>query len=569
MSDIEEQTPQDPQEPVVSQVPQEPVAPQVPQEELVVPQDPVAPQVPQEEPVVPQEPVAPQSPQEESVVPQETSTLQDPQDSDGSNQISPDAVEKIAPSMDLALENPPEEKESKKSSSPPSPPSPPTMMEKLLGKKGGAEASKDPNAPPADKKKQIIMFAAALAVAASVGGYLYLSAVEDSSWTPPPREARNKARAKSAVARAPRAARSSRRTHTKQAVVPVTAGQNTAMPNAKQLKPVVSLADQIRAGKIKPLPKQGTMKEANAKAAQIATEPTSVIVAKPEVTNVAVDKGVSSVEQAIVDNSAVLSTIPAPAEAKGTKAVKEAKKSTEVKTVEVKSVAAEPVKDGVKGKRIIEILAKKANIRPIPDRYVVVKKESHAESFDSRLTGARSALAQARYASSLELFSDLYERYPEDVRVLMGWAVSLQKLGRNTEALNTYEEVLNVDPKNIEALTNMLGILGAQEKDIALKHLLQLKDMHPYNPDIMAQLGMIYGVMGDYRNSIKYLNMADSLKPNDINTIFNKAVAYDKMGDGDKAMELYRKLVYMTSYGDHSEINIPIAQIKKRLGAVR
>ncbi len=498
--------------------------------------------------------------------PLETQASDASKSSDGSNQIAPEAIEKMSPDVGLSLETP-------KTETPEAAPAP-TPQQNIIQKIVSGLAGGDKNATGAqatvNKTKQIAMLTGLVLVCAAVGGYFYMTAMEDQSWTPP-------AKPRMAVRRPPpvrkpvppRAVMQQ-----KQAVLPVgvitgkpmaPATQpnmiNPAMPNAQQLKtatPLVAnsahLAEQMKMAKIQPLAAQPKLNEAPKKS---AGAPIALAGGKPVVKEMAGDMAVSSVEQAIVDNSAVLDAIPTP--------VEEVKSVAAKKPVSVVSQKSQTVKGG---KKVTEILAKKANIRPLPNKYVVVQKEKNEDDFDARLTGARSALAQNRYVASLELFSDLFEAYPQDVRVLMGRAVSLQKLSRNTEALNTYEEVLNVDPKNIEALTNMLGILGAQEKEIALKHLLQLKDMHPYNADIMAQLGMIYGVTGDYKNAVKYLDMADVLNPDNVNIMFNKAVALDKMGKKDDAVDLYRKLVYMASYGDNSS-TIPVEQIKKRLGGIR
>ncbi len=480
--------------------------------------------------------------------------------SDGSNKIPAEAIEKIAPDVGLSLEtSKPEVVEAA-----PAPTPQQNIIQKIISGLAGGDKNATGAQASVNKTKQIAMLAGLVLVCSAVGGYFYMTAMEDQSWTPP-------AKPRMAVRKLPVRKTPPRRravVQQKQAVLPVgvITGKpmmptnqpnmiNPAMPNAQQLNPATPLvANQMKMAKIKPLTPQPKLNEAPKKS---AGAPLTLAGGKPVVKEVAGNTAVSSVEQAIVDNSAVLDAIPTPVE--------------EVKAIEAKkpvSVVSKKPALVKGGKKVTEILAKKANIRPLPNKYVVVKKEKNEEDFDARLTGARSALAQNRYVASLELFSDLFEAYPQDVRVLMGRAVSLQKLSRNTEALNTYEEVLNVDPKNIEALTNMLGILGAQEKEIALTHLLQLKDMHPYNADIMAQLGMIYGVTGDYKNAVKYLDMADVLNPDNVNIMFNKAVALDKMGKKEEAVSLYRKLVYMASYGDNSS-TIPVEQIKKRLGGIR
>jgi Flp pilus assembly protein TadD len=234
--------------------------------------------------------------------------------------------------------------------------------------------------------------------------------------------------------------------------------------------------------------------------------------------------------------------------------------------------AAKPSKNAKKqgdkgGKNAQEVPAQEANIRALPEKYLVVKKEQNADAFSARLLAARTALAQDRLGAALELFNELYTKYPKDKSVLIGRAVAMQKLGQNAEALAAYEEALNSDPKNLEALTNMLGILNTQDRSSAIERLSQLQGVYPFNADIAAQLGMVYGAAGEYEKALKYLDMADAMKPGNPDILYNRAVAYDRMGKTQQAAGLYHQLVLLS--GDITlDASFPIEAIKKRLADI-
>jgi Flp pilus assembly protein TadD len=216
----------------------------------------------------------------------------------------------------------------------------------------------------------------------------------------------------------------------------------------------------------------------------------------------------------------------------------------------------------------VEIEAQNALIRVLPEKYVVVKKNRNAGDIDSRLTAARSALAENRNQAALAIFSDMEKTNPHDSRVLMGKAIALQSLGQNDEALAAYEDVLGQEPKNVEALTNMLGLLKAQDPHLALNKLKELRDDYPSSADITAQLGISYGVMGDYSSALKYLDMAEALGPGNAFVIYNRAVVYDKMGDSVHAAEYYRKILSLAAEGGLSQ-QLPLDAIRSRLVALR
>ena len=251
----------------------------------------------------------------------------------------------------------------------------------------------------------------------------------------------------------------------------------------------------------------------------------------------------SAAELAIVQNAATLnSLVPVPPASSG------------------------GIKEG--GLRVTDILASPADIRPLPEQYLVVKKDHGANDSDSHLTAARMALWQGHYQAALELFDDLYKKNPRDMRISMGRAVALQKLGQLDEAMDAYQAALSTDPRNIEALTNMLGLLKGQDTPTAVKKLQELRDMYPANADVTAQLGMVYGVAGDYEKALKYLDMADALKPGNAIVLYNKAVAYDHMGRTTEAADLYRQIVLLASDGSLDQ-GFPIETVRQRLAAIR
>lgn len=255
----------------------------------------------------------------------------------------------------------------------------------------------------------------------------------------------------------------------------------------------------------------------------------------------------TNAEKAIVENAAMLDQLSAPAAA----------------------TAADPA---AAGRTVNEILGtggvQPAIVRPMPDSYVIVRKESNSDALGSRLKTARSALSQNRDGAALQLFNELAEDYPRDPRVSMGRALALQKMGHHEQALLVYEDVLGNDPRNLEALTNMLGILKMQNPALALEKLTELRDAYPYNADIAAQLGVSHAASQSYVEALKYFDIADSLRPGNAYVLFNRAVVYDRMGNEDKAAALYRQIIRLASEGMLKE-PVPLDVIQRRLSTMR
>lgn len=212
--------------------------------------------------------------------------------------------------------------------------------------------------------------------------------------------------------------------------------------------------------------------------------------------------------------------------------------------------------------------AEPAMVRPLPKKYLIVKKEASADTLDSRLASARRALNEGRPAAALEFFNTLLADYPSDGRVLMGRAVTLQRLGQNVEALRAYEQVLVNDPQNLDALTNMLGLLKQQNPQLAIDKLLALRNAYPYNADITTQLAIAYGDAGNLPEALRYMTLAEALQPDSGFVKYNKAILYDRMGRESEAAELYRQLIRMSADGSLDQ-NLPMDAIKARLATMR
>lgn len=210
----------------------------------------------------------------------------------------------------------------------------------------------------------------------------------------------------------------------------------------------------------------------------------------------------------------------------------------------------------------------KAMVRPLPKQYLTVKKEKAAESIDSRLATARRALNDGRTAAALQFFNELRTDYPHDTRVLMGRAVTLQRLGQNQDALEGYEDVLVNDPKNLDALTNMLGLIKQQNPQLALDKLQDLRNLYPYNADITTQLAVAYGQTGNLSEALRYITLAEALKPDSGYVLYNKAVLYDRLGRTAEAADMYRVLIRRSAEGSLDQ-DLPIESLKKRLAVMR
>jgi len=201
-------------------------------------------------------------------------------------------------------------------------------------------------------------------------------------------------------------------------------------------------------------------------------------------------------------------------------------------------------------------------------KFVVVQQSAAADSQQSMLVAAERALKLGRNASALDIYEQLYKRNKRDARILMGLAVAQQKTGLLESALNTYEELLKVDPDNADAVVNMTGIIQKQYPSVALRKLIDLRKKYPQNPGVPAQIGLISASEGGVDEAIRYLGIASSMEPRNPIHLYNMGVVSDQAGEYEQAIEFYEQALEVdAAYGTGRSIQRQV--IYDRLATIR
>lgn len=174
-------------------------------------------------------------------------------------------------------------------------------------------------------------------------------------------------------------------------------------------------------------------------------------------------------------------------------------------------------------------------------RIVVIDRVSTVNSVDARFVAAQRALDLRRYDAALQMFEDLYVKNPRDQRVLMGRAVALQMTGHEEKAIQAYEELLDLTPKNPKVLVNMMGLIAKQYPAVALERLKGLYEKNPGNAAIVAQMGLAEAKLHNYSSAERYIGIASSIEPHNPQHYYNLAVVYDSNKDYGKAIKHYER----------------------------
>lgn len=201
-------------------------------------------------------------------------------------------------------------------------------------------------------------------------------------------------------------------------------------------------------------------------------------------------------------------------------------------------------------------------------RLVITRKTANPGSREAQLVAAERASKLGRFESALEIYNGLYAKNSRDPNILLGRAITLQRLGRIDEAINAYEEILDIRPNNLEAQINMQGLLGQRYPAVARRNLMDMFRENPGNVPVLAQLAMVEAKLGNHTDAIKFLGIAASIEPNNANHIFNMAIVADRAGEKKHAIEYYEQALEIdTLYGAGK--SIPRDSVFQRLAELR
>jgi tetratricopeptide (TPR) repeat protein len=132
------------------------------------------------------------------------------------------------------------------------------------------------------------------------------------------------------------------------------------------------------------------------------------------------------------------------------------------------------------------------------------------------LSRALIASASGNYSQALNLFDDILEVEPSNVNALIGKAVAYRRSGKLNEAVNCLDLVLNYQPTNASALLNRGNLLLEKgDLDDALEAFDKLVTISPQDEEAWAAQGEVLVKMGRDDDALRAFGEARKLNPGD------------------------------------------------------
>jgi len=135
--------------------------------------------------------------------------------------------------------------------------------------------------------------------------------------------------------------------------------------------------------------------------------------------------------------------------------------------------------------------------------------------------------------------------FPRNTDLLYVLGTLFEKMNRFEESIKTMEKVLEIDPRNADAL-NFIGYSYADRGihlDQAEQMITQALKIKPDNGYILDSLGWVHFKKNKYASALAHLKRALELLPDDASITEHLGDVYLKTGQDKEALNYYRKAI--------------------------
>ena len=159
-------------------------------------------------------------------------------------------------------------------------------------------------------------------------------------------------------------------------------------------------------------------------------------------------------------------------------------------------------------------------------------------------TAIDTAIAQGNPAGNThERLQEWLKENPRDVGARLYLADASLQSGRDAEAIQQYEAILQFDDKNPLALNNLASLMQKQKNPRASEYAERAYALHPDNPSIIDTLGWILSERGESSRAVVLLRKAAELAPKDTTIQYHLAASLVKSGDKGAARKELEQLL--------------------------
>ncbi len=181
---------------------------------------------------------------------------------------------------------------------------------------------------------------------------------------------------------------------------------------------------------------------------------------------------------------------------------------------------------------------------------------------DSLVNMAESFLQAGDYSNAMRLYQRAANENPKHIPSRLGLAKTYQALGASDAAINFYDQVLRLDPGNMEAKMGSGQMLITKNRPMdAIPYLTELSKQDPKNYRIYNMLGLAHDLMGEQEEAQMSYGKGLELAKDNISLLNNLALSFAFEGQYAPAIKLLSKAINLDYTVTKAQQNLVLVYI--------
>lgn len=217
------------------------------------------------------------------------------------------------------------------------------------------------------------------------------------------------------------------------------------------------------------------------------------------------------------------------------------------------------------GAYLARVLAEWKGVPPDP---AVVPEAPAVAVEDTPLHRATQAFAAGDVDAAAALFADVLAVDPDDRTALLGVAMVLEVQGHAAEARVAYRRLLQVEPRNALAMTNMLDLVDRLPDTEQRRELGSLRGLLPQSPEVTARLAQLLAAQGDDAAAAALMGEAVRLDPGRPAWLLSLAILHDRLGRQRDAVQHYERF-FAAAGGAAPLPGVSVDAVRRRLAFLK
>ena len=160
---------------------------------------------------------------------------------------------------------------------------------------------------------------------------------------------------------------------------------------------------------------------------------------------------------------------------------------------------------------------------------------------------ADSYSEKGRYKKAIDSYRDILQLAPRDIDAFIGLSDIYVTMGNYTKAAETLEEAVRTCPYSVNILVRLANIYKeTNDLDKAIEFLKKDIELNPGSAPSHAGLADVYASKGDYDAAIKHYNAAIKINPKSIDACAGLAEIYARKADYTRSIEYYHEALKLS-----------------------